>query len=155
MISSPSLKVLGYIFAFHHLAASAAWTYCAAYRIMQPLACFLQFNELSTPLLHLRQLLLFAGYTSKDTSLTIVNLLFFVLFGLIRFFPLPYIVYNWINIDYTAIKNEAGVGGAVALSMFVVAHVGLQGTWFFTMCRKLAVMAKRAFPGNTQHSKEH
>jgi hypothetical protein len=23
------------------------------------------------------------------------------------------------------------------------------------MCRKLAVMAKRAFPGNTQHSKEH
>jgi uncharacterized protein YhhL (DUF1145 family) len=154
MIASPSLKVLGYEFAFHHLAASAAWTYCATYKIMQPLACFLQFNELSTPLLHLRQLLLFSGFTSKDTSLTVVNLIFFVVFGLIRFVPLPWIVYNWINTDYTAIKNEVGAGGAVALSLFVAAHVGLQGTWFFTMCGKLVVMAKRAFPSTTQHSKE-
>jgi uncharacterized protein YhhL (DUF1145 family) len=153
LMASPSFKVLGYIFVFHHLAASAAWTYCASYRIMQPLACFLQFNELSTPLLHLRQLLLFSGRTSKDLSLTIVNLSFFVLFGLIRFVPLPWIVYHWANTDYAAIKNEVGIGGAAALSMFVLAHVGLQSSWFITMCKKLAGMAKRALT-TQQHTKE-
>lgn len=153
IVASPSLKVLGYIFVFHHISASAAWTYCASYRIMQPLACFLQFNELSTPLLHLRQLLLFSGCTSKNLSLTVTNLSFFLLFGLIRVVPLPWMVYHWVSTDYTAIRNEVGTSGAVALSMFVLAHVGLQGTWFVTMCKKLVGMAKRAF-STPQSSKE-
>ena len=112
---------------------------------MQPLAAFLQFNELSTPLLHLRQLLLYSGYTSKDSLLTVVNLSFFVLFGLIRFLPLPWILYHWITTDFMAIKDEVGMGGACALSLFVMVHVGLQGSWFMTMCGKLVGMARGAF----------
>lgn len=153
VFTSPSLQVLGYIFVFHHIAASIAWTYCASYRIMQPLAAFLQFNELSTPLLHLRQLLLFSGYTSKDANLTVVNLSFFLLFGLIRVVPLPWIVYNWIHTDYKAIQNEVGIAGAVALTIFVAVHVALQGSWFATMCGKLIGMTKRAV-SSTQQTKD-
>lgn len=119
---------------------------------MQPLAAFLQFNELSTPLLHLRQLLLYSGYTSKDSLLTIVNLSFFVFFGLIRVLPLPWIVLNWITTDYIAIKQEVGLGGALALSLFVMVHVGLQGSWFMTMCGKLVGMARGAF--STRHEEK-
>lgn len=152
ILASPSLKAVGYTFVFHHIAASCAWTYCASYQIMQPLAAFLQFNELSTPLLHLRQLLLYSGYTSKDSLLTIVNLSFFVFFGLIRVLPLPWIVLNWITTDYIAIKQEVGLGGALALSLFVMVHVGLQGSWFMTMCGKLVGMARGAF--STRHEEK-
>ena len=153
VVASPSLSVLGYTFVFHHIAASLAWAYCASYRIMQPLAALLQFNELSTPLLHLRQLLLFSGCTSKDFSLTIVNLTFFALFGMIRVAPLPWIIFHWINTDFRAIKNEVGIGGAVVLSLFVTVHVGLQGSWFLTMCGKLVGMAKGAF--SSKHTKKY
>jgi len=154
MYASPSVRAMGYIFAFHHLAASAAWTYCASHRIMQPLAVFLQFNELSTPLLHLRQLLMFAGCDGKrDVGLTIVNISFFLLFGLIRVAPLPWIVYHWVTTDYTAIKTEVGIGGAMVLSFFVAAHVGLQVSWFMIMCRKLVNMVGRSF-NSRQHSKK-
>lgn len=121
---------------------------------MQPLAVFLQFNELSTPLLHLRQMLMFAGRDGKnDIGLTIVNISFFLLFGMIRVGPLPWIVYHWILTDYTAIKIEVGIGGAIVLSFFVAAHVGLQVSWFMIMCRKLVNMVRRAL-NSKQHSKK-
>lgn len=63
-------------------------------------------------------------------------------------------VYYWVNTEYTAIKSEVGISGAVALSIFIIVHVGLQGTWFVTMCKKLVGMAKLAFstPQNVKES---
>eukprot|EP00956_Cyclotella_meneghiniana_P006915 scaffold9334_cov71-Cyclotella_meneghiniana.AAC.3 len=54
----------------------------------------------------------------RDVGLTIVNISFFLLFGLIRVAPLPWIVYHWVTTDYTAIKTEVGIGGAMKVSQY-------------------------------------
>ena len=140
VIFAPTLKILGYPFVVHHISAAMCWTYCASYRIMQPLASFLQFNELSTILMNLRQVLLTAGYTSSDPILTIVSLSFFVMFAAVRVFPLPFVVHQWIVRDFVSIRNEVGLGGAMLLSLFLAVNVMLQGSWFSMMVRKLIGM---------------
>jgi hypothetical protein len=142
IIASPSLQAIGYVFVFHHVAASIVWTYSASYRIMQLLACFLQFNEFSTPLLSLRHLMLTAGYTSGDKALSIVNIVFFASFGMIRVVPMPSIIWNWFYRDFGIVEKATGRGAALVVSAFVVVHVGLQGSWFMKMCRKLVGMMK-------------
>lgn len=135
--SSPSLKVLGLPYAIHHISASMCWTFCASNRIMQHLASFLQFNELSTVFMNVRQVLLTAGYKSSDGIVTVVSLSFFALFSAVRVFPLPFLVYKWINHEFVSIRDEVGWGGAGLLSLFLATNVMLQGSWFALMVRKL------------------
>ena len=150
VIFAPSLKILGYPFVVHHISAAMCWTYCASNRIMQPLASFLQFNELSTILMNLRQVLLTAGYTSSDPIVTIVSLLFFAMFAAVRVFPLPFVVHQWIVRDFVSIRNEVGLGGAVLLSLFLAVNVMLQGSWFSMMVRKLIGMITKK-PKRKEH----
>lgn len=140
---APSFAIMGYPFVIHHLAASACWTYCACNRIMQPVACLFQFNELSTPLMNIRQYLLTAGYTSSDLPVAISSLIFFAAFGLIRVAPLPFVMKDWILRDFTAIQQETGVGGAILVSLFFAVNASLQIGWFFIMCQKLVGMLSK------------
>ena len=134
---TPSFQVLGLPYVIHHLSASACWTFCASNRIMQPLACWLQFNELSTVMMNVRQVLLMAGYKSSDRIVMVVSLIFFALFSAVRVFPLPFVVRNWIAHEFVSIRNEVGLGGAALLSVFLAVNVILQGSWFVMMVRKI------------------
>jgi hypothetical protein len=121
---------------------------------MQPVAMLLQFNELSTPLMNLRQILLTAGYDSSALSVTVSSVAFFVAFGMVRIAPLPSMVYNWIFRDYDAIRNTIGFGGAIFLSLFFAVNALLQCGWFCIMCQKLMGMVAKEKPNTkkTCHS---
>ena len=138
--SAPTFAIMGYPFVLHHLAASACWTFCASLRIMQPVACLFQFNELSTPLMNIRQYLLTAGYKSSDTPVAVSSLTFFVVFGLVRVAPLPFVVRDWIIRDFDAVREHSGLGAAVLLSMFFTVNGLLQCGWFFIMTQKVVGM---------------
>ncbi|KAK1738984.1 hypothetical protein QTG54_010300 [Skeletonema marinoi] len=114
----------GYPYVVHHLSASMAWTFCASNQVMQPLASFLQFNELSTVMMNVRQVLLTAGYKSSDLIVIVVSLTFFALF----------------SAEFVSIRNEVGWGGAILLSAFLAVNVMLQGSWFTIMASKLIGM---------------
>lgn len=137
-LSSGSFRVLGFPFAVHHFAASLCWTFSAYFRVMQPVGCLLQFNELSTPLMNVRKYLLFAGYRTSDFEVTVCSLAFFAAFGLVRVAPLPFVVRDWIARDFGPVRNEIGTGGAVLISAFFAVNVLLQFGWFAIMCRKIA-----------------
>ena len=150
---APSLLVMGYPFVLHHVAASICWTYCACFRVMQPVAMLLQFNELSTPFIDLRQMLLTAGYDSNGLYVMVISVAFFVVFGMVRVAPLPFVVYDWIFRDFVTIRETIGLGGAIFLSFFFAINALLQGGWFFIMCQKLMRMVKKeAPPKNTKKS---
>ncbi|KAL7466552.1 hypothetical protein ACHAXS_006848 [Conticribra weissflogii] len=136
-ILAPSFKDMEYVYVVHHLAASLCWTYCASCRIMQNYASLLQFCELSTPLMNLRQILLVSGYKSSDLSVTITSLSFFLVFALVRVAPIPFLVRNWVYRDFGSVRDLVGMGGSAFLTMFVVVHVALQLGWFGIMCGKL------------------
>lgn len=138
--SSPSLKVLGWPYVIHHISASMCWTFCAINRVMQHQASFLQFNELSTVMMNIRQVLLTAGYKSSDGIVTVVSLSFFALFAGVRVFPLPFLTYDWITDQFGSVRDEVGWGGAGLLSLFFATNVVLQGSWFTMMVRKLVGM---------------
>jgi len=138
--SAPSMREMGYPFVIHHIAASACWTFSASNRVMQPVGCLFQFNELSTPLMNLRQYLLTAGYASSDLPMVVSSLSFFAVFGLVRVAPLPFVVRNWIVRDFVAVRKEIGTGGAILLSLFFAVNALLQCSWFFTMCQRLVGM---------------
>ena len=148
--SAPSLAAMGYPFVLHHIAASVCWTYCACFRVMQPVAMLLQFNELSTPLMNLRQVLLTAGYHSNDLYVTVSSVAFFVAFGAVRVAPLPVMVYNWIYRDFDAIRKTIGIGGAIFLSFFFAVNALLQCGWFCIMCQKLMGMVAKEKPKKTE-----
>lgn len=131
---------LDYPIIIHHLAASACWTFCACNRVMQPVGCLFQFNELSTPLMNIRQYLLTAGYRSSDLPVTISSLSFFFTFALIRVGPLPYVIRDWILRDFSAIRTEIGISGAILLTLFFAVNGALQCGWFAIMCQKFVQM---------------
>ena len=54
--------------------------------------------------------------------------------------PLPYIMRDWIDGDYVAIREKVGTGGAVLLTIFFVVNAALQCGWFYVMCRKVLGM---------------
>ncbi len=149
---APSLSDMGYPFVLHHVAASICWTYCACFRVMQPAAMLLQFNELSTPLLDLRQMLLTAGYDSNGLYVMVISVAFFVVFGMVRVAPLPFVIYHWIFRDFDTIRETIGLGGAVFLSFFFAVNALLQSGWFFIMCQKLMRMVAKEAPKNTKKS---
>ncbi|KAL3811645.1 hypothetical protein ACHAXA_001402, partial [Cyclostephanos tholiformis] len=140
LYAAPSLGAMGYPFVVHHIAASACWTYCARYRVMQRIGCLFQFNEVSTPLMNLRQYLLTAGYGSGDMVVSMTSLAFFATFGLFRVAPLPFIARDWVREGYVAIRDEVGTGGAVVLTVFFAVNAALQCGWFYVMCRKVTGM---------------
>jgi hypothetical protein len=140
LYAAPSLGAMGYPFVVHHIAASACWTYCARYRVMQRIGCLFQFNEVSTPLMNLRQYLLTAGYGSGDMVVSTTSLAFFATFGLFRVAPLPFIARDWVREGYVAIRDEVGTGGAVLLTVFFAVNAALQCGWFYVMCRKVTGM---------------
>mmetsp|Transcript_10919 Transcript_10919/g.16873 ORF Transcript_10919/g.16873 Transcript_10919/m.16873 type:complete len:277 (-) Transcript_10919:180-1010(-) len=132
------VEKLGPLFTAHHYAAAACWTMNAYLHSMQRLACQLQFCELSTILMNLRQLLLTAGYESSSTLLTVVTLLFFVAFGLVRVATLPSILGQWMKQgEFQMIWEHNGAGPALATSFFIAVHTFLQTFWFSLMVRKL------------------
>lgn len=141
-LSAPSLEALGYPFAVHHVAAAACWSLGASARAMQPVACLLQFNELSTPLMNARQYLLTAGYRSSDLPVALCSLVFFAAFGLVRVAPLPFVVRDWVTRDFGAVRDVLGMGCAVLFSLFFVVNALLQCGWFFMMCRKIVRMIR-------------
>ena len=136
--AAPSLKEMGYEYVMHHFAAALCWTFCAGNRIAQDWATLLQFNELSTPFLNVRQYLFTAGYKSSDKPLVVSSLVFFVAFSLVRVAPLPFVLRNWIARDLGAVRTEAGIGSAILLSMFLAIHVSLQCGWFIMMIKMVA-----------------
>lgn len=140
VVLAPSFKVMGYPFVLHHISASICWTFCASNRIMQPLANFLQFNELSTVLMNVRQVLLTAGYASSDPIVAVVSLIFFALFAAVRVVPLPFVVHKWISSDFVSIRKKVGLDSAMLLSLFLTLNVMLQCGWFSVMVRKLIGM---------------
>jgi len=105
---------------------------------MQPVACLFQFNEVSTPLMNIRQYLLTAGYSGL--SVTISSLAFFVVFGLARVAPLPFVIKDWIYRDFHAIEIKIGLGSAIFLSIFFIVNSILQCGWFLIMIQKLISM---------------
>ena len=137
LYAMPSPRALGYALIVHHVAASACWTYCAHQGVMQRIGCHFQFNEVSTPLMNVRQYLLTAGYRSDDAIVSTTGLAFFVVFGLARVVPLPIVVRDWIDGDYVTIREKVGTGGAVLLTIFFVVNAALQCGWFYVMCRKV------------------
>ena len=140
LFAAPSLKAMGYPFVAHHVAASACWAYCACHGVMQRVGCMFQFNEVSTPLMNLRQYLLTAGYGSGEPIVAITSLAFFAIFGLARVVPLPFVTRDWATRDYFAIRDKVGTRGAVLLSAFFAVNAALQCGWFYSMCRKVAKM---------------
>lgn len=147
MACAPSFEAMGYPFVLHHLAASACWTFCAYNSVMQRVGCLFQFNEVSTPLMNLRQYLLTAGYRSDNTIVIMCSLAFFTAFGLARVAPLPYVMRDWVYRDYFEIRDKVGPGGAVLLSVFFAVNAVLQVGWFYVMCRKLVgMMTKKKRP---------
>eukprot|EP00569_Conticribra_weissflogii_P007230 CAMPEP_0171328576 /NCGR_PEP_ID=MMETSP0878-20121228/736_1 /TAXON_ID=67004 /ORGANISM="Thalassiosira weissflogii, Strain CCMP1336" /LENGTH=287 /DNA_ID=CAMNT_0011828435 /DNA_START=47 /DNA_END=910 /DNA_ORIENTATION=+ len=136
-ILAPSFKDMEYVYVVHHLAASLCWTYCASFRIMQNYASLLQFCELSTPLMNIRQILLISGYKSSDLSVTLISLSFFLVFAMVRVAPIPFLLRDWVFRDFSSVRDVVGIGGSAFLTMFVVVHVALQLGWFGIMCGKL------------------
>lgn len=134
---APSFAIMGHPFVLHHVAASICWTYSACFRVMQPVGLQLQFNELSTPMMNLRQVLITAGYASDHLSVVVSSLAFFVVFGMVRVVPLPFMVHNWIFREFHDIQKAIGLGGAVFLSFFFAVNAVLQCGWFYIMCHKL------------------
>ena len=130
------IKNLGNVFVVHHISASAAWILVVYHRTMQWYSSFLQFNELSTIFVNLRQLLLTAGYTSSSTEVTISSLAMFIVFGAIRVLPLPWIIYNWITTDAYGVYEKVGTVPAILCSCFMAIHVCLQSYWFSLMAKK-------------------
>lgn len=131
------IKDLGPMYVVHHFFASSVWTLCDSFRCMQFLGSFLQFNEFSTIFMNLRQLLLTAGYDSKGKHVMWASYTFFLSFFLVRVLPLPMIVNRWISTEFNIIKTEVGSPVAVPISLCILAHVGLQSTWFLMMLRKV------------------
>ena len=90
--------------------------------------------------MNIRQYLLTAGYKSSDVSVSISSLVFFIVFGLVRVVPVPFVIKNWISRDYDAIRLAIGSGGAILLSAFFAVNALLQCGWFLIMIQKLLSM---------------
>ena len=107
---------------------------------MQWYASLLQFAEFSTIFLNLRQWILTAGYTSTSKISSIISLLFFISFFIVRVIPLPWLIQYWITKDYRKLANEKGTPLAVANTMSLSIHVLLQTFWFILMVKKMISM---------------
>jgi len=129
--------VLGTIFTVHHLSASACWILSGHSRIMQYYASFLQFCEFSTLFMNARQVVLTAGYSSSSSVASFSSLGLFVSFFLVRVLPLPKIVYDWLTTDCVSLYEKHGLYIAMAFSLFLTIHVGLQSFWFSLMVKKI------------------
>lgn len=148
-------KDLGPIFTLHHMSASLAWTVSNHLRTMQWYQCFLQFCEFSTIFLDFRQYVLTSGYPKNSTIATLANLGLFLSFFAVRVLPLPIILYRWITNDFSSLREVHGMTVAVANSLFLTIHVGLQSFWFSLMVKKLvATVAGKPWSASSSKKKE-
>ena len=130
-------KKLGTAYVFHHLSASVAWTMALLLNVFQFPGQLLQFCELSTIFMNLRQLYLTAGYDSSSVPVLASSLTFFASFAAVRVLPLVPLLHKWVTLDFGVIRDEVGIWAAVSYSGFLAIHAGLQCTWFHIMLKKL------------------
>jgi hypothetical protein len=128
---------LGTVYSIHHVASCLAWTLSSYLRSMQWQTTLLQVCEFSTLFMNLRQLLLTSGYDSSGTTMTAVNLLFFLSFGAVRVAPLPMICREWATDGFSTMRDKDGLLMASIGTGFTVFNVCLQTTWFGMMVKKL------------------
>jgi len=135
-------KDLGLMYTVHHVSAMAIWTWSASSGAMQWYASALQFCELSTIPLNLRQWILTSGYDSGSPLAVGVSLAFMASFFVVRVLPLPVLLWQWVNGDYTKLASETTTALALASTASLVIHACLQSFWFSLMVRKLLKMIK-------------
>lgn len=135
--SKCGFRTLGTAFTIHHSFACAAWTLSAYLRSMQWQTALLQFCELSTIFMNLRQLLLTAGYASDGAAVTVVSLIFMISFGAVRVLPLPMILRELFLTGFVDMKNKDGLIAALCGAGFTILHTILQLMWFSIMMKKL------------------
>jgi hypothetical protein len=131
-------KDLGLAYCIHHLSAIWIWTWGTCQGAMQWYASMLQFCELSTIFMNIRQWVLTAGYSSGSSVTLGVSMLFFLSFFAVRVFPLPKLVYQWVTNDYNQLAGEKGTPLALASTSTLLLHVLLQSFWFMLMVKKIA-----------------
>jgi hypothetical protein len=124
------------LMAAHHLGASAAWTGAAWLGSLQWYASFLQFNELSTVFVNLRQVLFKSGYAAESAAVKVTSLAMFIAFGIVRIVPLPRIVWQWATRDFAVMRGKDGATAAWCFSGFFAFHVCMQSFWFGLMVKK-------------------
>lgn len=130
-------KMLGPAYIVHHLSAIAIWTWATSVGAMQWYASMLQFCELSTIFMNIRQWVLTAGYSSGSPVVLGVSLAFFVTFFGVRVMPLPGLVYKWVTNDYAKLAAEKGAPLAMGSTSTLLIHVLLQSFWFLLMVKKI------------------
>ena len=128
---------LGPMYCVHHVSAALIWTWSTGLGAMQWYASMLQFCELSTIFMNLRQWVLTAGYDSGSSTVLGVSLAFFATFFGVRVLPLPGLVYKWLTNDFAQLSAEKGTAVALASSSTLLIHVGLQSFWFMLMVKKI------------------
>jgi len=131
---------LGPLFTVHHLSASACWILSSHSRIIQYYLSNLQFCEFSTLFMNARQVVFTAGYSSSTSVARFLSLGMFVSFFVVRVLPLPKLVYYWITTDCVSLYEKHGLYVAMAFSVFLAIHVGLQSFWFSLMMKKVIEM---------------
>ena len=130
-------KALGLMYCVHHISAAIIWTWASGYGAMQWYASMLQFCELSTIFMNLRQWVLTAGYPSGSKTVLGISLFFFASFFGVRVVPLPGLVYKWISGDFAKLSDEKGMALALASTSTLIIHVCLQSFWFMLMVKKI------------------
>lgn len=135
--SKCGFKTLGIAFTVHHVFAMAAWTLSAYLRSMQWQTALLQFCELSTIFMNLRQLLLTAGYASDGAAVTVVSLIFMISFFAVRVVPLPMILRELFLTGFVDMRDKDGLFFALCGAGFTMLHAALQLMWFSIMMKKL------------------
>jgi hypothetical protein len=133
---------LGTVYNIHHVTACAAWTFSSYLRSAQWQTMLLQVCEFSTLFMNLRRLLLTSGYDSSGTTMSVVNLLFFLSFGAVRIVPLPMICREWVTDGFSTMRDKDGLLMASIGMGFTVIHVCLQTMWFGMMVKKLIKVIK-------------
>lgn len=134
---SKTYKDLETAYVVHHIASCAAWFLSAYLRSMQWQTTLLQFCEVSTFFLNLRQFFLTSGYPSSGTTMTVTNLIFFLSFTAVRVVPLPMILREWATLGFHDMRAKDGFAMASVGTMFTLIHCALQTTWFAIMVKKL------------------
>ncbi len=128
---------LGPMYILHHLSAAGIWTWSSGFGAMQWYGSMLQFCELSTIFMNLRQWILTAGYPSGSPVELAISLSFFLSFFAVRVLPLPGLVYKWVTNDFKRLSAEKGSALALGSSSTLLIHVMLQSFWFMLMVKKI------------------
>mmetsp|Transcript_11112 Transcript_11112/g.23000 ORF Transcript_11112/g.23000 Transcript_11112/m.23000 type:complete len:268 (+) Transcript_11112:54-857(+) len=138
---------LGPMYVVHHLSAAGIWTWSTGFGAMQWYGSMLQFCELSTIFMNLRQWILTAGYPSGSPVVLSVSMAFFFTFFAVRVMPLPGLVYKWVTNDFAKLSDEKGIALALGSSSTLLIHLLLQSFWFMLMVKKIVKLVTKSGDG--------